>query len=71
MWLRACRDVHAEFPSLGMRWELAAGEEMLTEISVKFDLAELHHELAAHGLGVTRCWTDRLGDFSLSLAAAR
>jgi len=42
MWLRAATDVHARFPTLDLEWELAAGEEMLTEISTKFDLPGLH-----------------------------
>jgi L-histidine N-alpha-methyltransferase len=71
MWLRAARDVDAVFPTLDLDWHLRAGEEMLTEISVKFDLSGLHAELAAHDLVVTRCWTDSAGDFSLSLVTAR
>jgi L-histidine N-alpha-methyltransferase len=70
MWLRAATDVHARFPTLDLEWELAAGEEMLTEISTKFALPGLHQELSSHGLGVIRCWTDSAGDFSLTLAVA-
>jgi L-histidine N-alpha-methyltransferase len=71
MWLRAVRAVHARFPSIDLDWDLAAGEEMLTEISVKFDLPALHAELAASGFVPTRAWTDEAADFSLSLLAAR
>jgi L-histidine Nalpha-methyltransferase len=70
MWLRATRDIHARFPTLDLNWDLQAGKEMLTEISVKFDLPVLHHELAAAGFDVVRAWTDDDGDFSLTLAKA-
>ena len=36
MWLRARRDVAVHFRALNRDWKLAAGVEMLTEISVKF-----------------------------------
>jgi L-histidine N-alpha-methyltransferase len=70
MWLRAIRDIHAHFPTLDLDWELQAGEEMLTEISTKFDLPVLHGELARCGFDVVRAWTDSGGDFSLTLAKA-
>jgi L-histidine Nalpha-methyltransferase len=70
MWLRARRDIDAWFPSLGLRWSLPAGGEVLTEISTKFDVASLRGELAAHGFGPVRTWTDSCGDFSLTLARA-
>jgi L-histidine N-alpha-methyltransferase len=71
MWLRAVRDVHARFAAINLDWELRAGEEMLTEISVKFDLPVLHREISDQGFDVIRGWTDEAGDFSLSLAVAR
>ena len=70
MWLRAVRDVHAHFPTLDLDWHLRAGQEMLTEISVKFELPVLHRELAQRGFDVVRAWTDDAGDFSLTLAVA-
>jgi len=70
MWLRARRDVAAHFRALNRDWKLAAGTEMLTEISVKFRLPELHDELERHGLKPVRSWTDQYGDFSLTLARA-
>lgn len=70
MWLRAVRDVDAWFPTLDMRWQLPAGGELLTEISVKFQLPNLHAELAAAGFAVAETWTDDGGDFSLTLARA-
>jgi L-histidine N-alpha-methyltransferase len=44
------------------------GEEILTEISAKFDPDQLPAELGAGGLVVDRSWTDRAGDFMLTLA---
>jgi L-histidine N-alpha-methyltransferase len=70
MWLRARRDVAAHFRVLNRDWKLAAGTEVLTEISVKFHLVELHGELRDHGLEPARFWTDQHGDFSLTVARA-
>jgi L-histidine N-alpha-methyltransferase len=68
MWLRATRDIHAWFRTIDRDWELPAGGELLTEISVKFDLPKLHAELEGTGFDVVETWTDTAGDFSLSLA---
>lgn len=70
MWLRARRDVNVHFAALDRDWKLAAGAEMLTEISVKFDVAALHVELAEHGLAPVRWWTDARDDYSLTLCRA-
>ncbi len=70
MWLRARRDVTVQFRALNRDWKLAAGMEMLTEISVKFRLPELTAELREHALEPVRIWTDHYGDFSLTLARA-
>ena len=71
MWLRSVRNVDAWFPTLDLRWQLPAGGELLTEISVKFDISDLHAELAAGGFAVDHWWTDGGGDFSLTLARAK
>jgi L-histidine N-alpha-methyltransferase len=70
MWLRARRDVAVHFRALNRDWKLAAGMEMLTEISVKFRLPELKADLREHALEPVRTWTDHYGDFSLTLARA-
>jgi L-histidine Nalpha-methyltransferase len=70
MWLRARRDVSAHFRALDRDWKLPAGQEMLTEISVKFRLPELRAELSGHGLEPVQTWTDDNGDFSLTLSRA-
>jgi L-histidine N-alpha-methyltransferase len=70
MWLRAVRDVNAYFPTLNLRWSLPRGGELLTEISVKFELPTLHAELARAGLTPITSWTDDAGDFSVTLSRA-
>ncbi len=70
MWLRAVRDVHAHFGVLERDWDLAAGTEIRTEISVKFRLDALRAELERHGLHPIESWTDTDGDFSLTLSRA-
>jgi L-histidine N-alpha-methyltransferase len=70
MWLRATRDVHADFRAIDLHWDFAAGNEMLTEISTKFDLPLLHGELIRRGFRIAESWTDCAGDFSLTLARA-
>ena len=70
MWLRAVRDVHVHFNALERDWKLAAGAQLLTEISVKFALPELRAELDAHGLRPGRSWTDSADDYSLTLCVA-
>lgn len=67
MWLRARRDVAAYFGVLQRTWRVAAGTEILTEISTKFSRADLAAELDAAGLPVVESWTDPAGDFALTL----
>ena len=68
MRLRSKRRQQATIPSLDMVIELAAGEELLTEISSKFDPYELHDELTEAGLIPVQFWTDPACDFMLTLA---
>jgi L-histidine Nalpha-methyltransferase len=70
MWLRARRDVNVYFNALDRDWKLPAGAEMLTEISVKFQLPALRTELEGHALEPVQSWTDHLNDYSLTLARA-
>lgn len=67
MWLRARRDVDAYFGVLGRSWRVPAGTEIHTEISTKFEPGALQSELEASGLTVEATWTDRAGDFQLTL----
>jgi L-histidine Nalpha-methyltransferase len=69
MWLRARRDVHARLAAAhDLRWDLPAGGEVRTEISVKFDLQSWRQELEAHGFRPVHSWTDSAGDFSVTLS---
>jgi L-histidine Nalpha-methyltransferase len=68
MWLRARSAQQVRIAALNLTIEFAAGEEMLTEVSCKFRPEGVAGELAAAGLRRTHWWTDRAGDFGLSLA---
>lgn len=68
MWLRASTPQRVRIGGLELTVDFAAGEEMLTEVSCKFRSEAVADELAAVGLRRTNFWTDRAGDFGLSLA---
>ena len=65
--LRARAAHKVKVGALGLTVPFAAGEEMRTEISIKFTRKGLETELAAAGFKQSRWWTDRARDFSLSL----
>ena len=71
MRLRARRALRVPVRALDVVWELAAGEEVLTETSAKFRLEGLRQELDAAGFEVEQVWTDTARDFSLTLARRR
>lgn len=68
MRLRSKVAQRVEFPTLQMTVDLAAGEDLLTEISCKFAPQALPGELAAAGLETLCSWTDEGQDFLLTLA---
>ncbi|MBV8179894.1 MAG: L-histidine N(alpha)-methyltransferase [Mycobacterium sp.] len=68
MYLRAEKTQRVCIAALDLTVELAAGEEILTEVSCKFRADAVAAELARAGLRRTRWWTDDAGDFGLSLA---
>ncbi|WP_314174143.1 L-histidine N(alpha)-methyltransferase [Streptomyces winkii] len=68
MRLRSLRAQTVELPALEMTAEFEAGEEILTEIAVKFRRGPLTAELARGGFGLSRWWTDEQGRFALLLA---
>ncbi len=68
MYLDSLVDQRVTVRDLGLEVEFAAGEAMLTEISTKFDRAELSEELSRAGLRLEHFWTDDAGDFALSLS---
>jgi L-histidine N-alpha-methyltransferase len=55
--------------ALDLQVGFAEGEEMRTEISAKFRREGIEAELGAAGFEMLRWWTDRAGDFALSLSA--
>src|SRR5580765_1125930 len=67
MRLRSVRDQIVSVEDLDLRVAFARGELMRTEISAKFRRDVVERELAAAGLRLTQWWTDRAGDFALSL----
>jgi L-histidine N-alpha-methyltransferase len=71
MRLRARIAHRVEVPGAGLSVAFAAGEELRTEISTKFRREGVAADLAAAGLDLAHWWTDRRGDFALSLAVAR
>lgn len=70
MRLRALRDMHVELPVLDLEVSFAAGEELRTEISAKFDRTRVEAELAKAGFAAAHWWTDPQGRFAVTLARA-
>ncbi|MHB8670632.1 MAG: L-histidine N(alpha)-methyltransferase [Acidimicrobiales bacterium] len=70
MRLRSTVDQEVHVPAVELAVEFGAGEQMRTEISAKFRRAGLEAELADAGLELARWWTDRAGDFAVSLSFA-
>jgi L-histidine N-alpha-methyltransferase len=54
--------------ALDLSVDIAAGEDILTEISAKFDRHALPAELSRSGLRAAGSWSDPAGDFLLTLA---
>ena len=71
MWLRAQHRMHVTVPALGLEVAFEPGEEMRTEISVKFRLDGIRDELATAGFATAGEWTDPAADFALTLARPR
>jgi L-histidine Nalpha-methyltransferase len=69
--LRAQAAMAVRIAAIDARIELAAGEEIQTEISTKFRREGVAAELGAAGFELVRWWTDEAGDFALSLARLR
>ncbi len=68
MRLRSRADQRVEVAAIDLVLELAAGEEIRTEISAKFRRPSLTDELARAGLVLEHWWTDDDGDFALLVA---
>ncbi len=70
MRLRASRDMHVYLADLDLDIDLAAGEDILTEVSAKFRVEGISAELAAAGFEVATVSTDADERFALLLARA-
>jgi len=70
MRLRSRLDQRVDVPALDLTVDFTAGEEMRTEVSAKFRKEKVAAELTAAGLRLAHWWTDRPGDFALSLSFA-
>ncbi len=68
MWLRADGAQPVTVADLGLTVAYEAGEAMRTEISAKFRRRGVEAELGDADLAVSRWWTDRNGDFGVSLS---
>lgn len=68
MRLRSAAAQSVKIPGADLTLDLAEGEEVRTEISVKFRREDLAAELAAAGFAVSRVWTDDGGRFAVLLA---
>ena len=68
MRLASLTDQTVHVRALDLVVELAAGEQIRTEISAKFREPRVRAELGAAGLELQRWWTDDAGDFGVSLA---
>jgi L-histidine N-alpha-methyltransferase len=68
MRLRSLRAQTVPLPALEMSAVFEEGEEVLTEIAVKFRREPLTAELARGGFKVSHWWTDAEGRFALLLA---
>jgi L-histidine N-alpha-methyltransferase len=68
MRLRSLSEQRVRVDALDLAVEFGEGEEMRTEISAKFDRAQVEAELAVAGLRLDRWLTDAAGDFALSLS---
>ena len=71
MRLRSLDACMVRIATAGAEVELAAGEDIRTEISTKFTPARIEDDLGAAGLALAELWTDSGGRFALSLAAPR
>jgi L-histidine Nalpha-methyltransferase len=69
MRLRARRAMTVQIPAIGMQVQFAEGEQMRTEVSVKFHRAGLGAELLAAGFTDQLWWADPGDRFALVLAA--
>ncbi len=68
MLLRSTVAQRVELPGLPLQVDFSAGELLRTEVSAKFQVEQVESELAMAGFTRAGFWTDRWGDFGLTLA---
>ncbi|WP_067533739.1 L-histidine N(alpha)-methyltransferase [Nocardia crassostreae] len=71
MRLRATEPMRVTIADLDLTVDFAAGEELRTEISAKFQRASFEKELATAGFATERVWSDPDERFALFLAERR
>ncbi|WP_116048111.1 L-histidine N(alpha)-methyltransferase [Amycolatopsis palatopharyngis] len=68
MRLRASADMRVRIPGADLEVDFAEGEHIRTEISAKFRPEGVAAELADAGFALREWWTDRAGQFGVSLS---
>ena len=68
IYLKCLVDRTVTLNDLDLTVRFEAGELMMTEISRKFELSQMQHQLAALGMQPVRAWTDPDNYFALVLA---
>jgi L-histidine Nalpha-methyltransferase len=68
MLLRSTTAQQVDVPGLSLQVDFTEGELLRTEVSTKFRPEQVQAELAAAGLKRVGFWTDRWGDFGVTLA---
>jgi len=68
MLLRASSEQTVTVADLDLRLQFTRGELLRTEISAKFTPAQIARELEGAGMRTEARWTDRAGDFAVTLA---
>jgi uncharacterized SAM-dependent methyltransferase len=70
MHLVSDRGQTVRLAALDFEFEMTGGETIRTEISRKFDVADLGEGLVRHGFELVETWTDPKDWFALTLARA-
>lgn len=68
MWLRSTERQRVSLPAIDLEFVVEEGEEILTEISAKYDRPRIERLVSAAGLELTEFYTDPENLFALSLS---
>ena len=71
MWLRSKRDQTVSLPGIDLELAIRQGEEILTEISTKFDRGMVSAMLDEAGFDMVEFYTDPGDLFALTLVRKR